>query len=157
MPDAKDAKTLLLEALAAIPDGRRVADFFAEDGVLELPFLHSLGIEPRYQGPDAIAEFYDVVKGLYPDFVFKPEDTHLLIETPDRVFAEYTAHPTAAATGRRIHHLFAGLLVAENGKIKLLRESLNVVAGAQALLPDGVAGLPPPRDEIYSVKPGYQS
>jgi hypothetical protein len=30
--------------------------------------------------------------------VFKPEDTHVLIGTPDQVFAEYTAHTAAALT-----------------------------------------------------------
>ena len=153
----KDAKCLLLELLAAIPDGEKIAPLFAEDGVVELPFLHSVGIEPRYKGRIAIAGFYDVVKQLYPDLVFKPEDIHVLIETPDQVFAEYIAHPAAATTGRRIHHMFAGRLVAEGGEIKLLRESLNVVAAAQALLSGGVADLPRPSDEIYSFKPGYQS
>jgi hypothetical protein len=71
---------------------------FAEDGVVELPFLHSVGIEPRYKGHAAIAGFYGVVKQLYPDLVFKPEDTHVLIGTPDQVFAEYTAHTAAALT-----------------------------------------------------------
>ena len=151
------AKPLLLEVLAVIPDGKTVAPLFAEDGVVELPFLHSVGIEPRYKGRAAIAGFYDLVKQLYPDLMFKPEDIHVLIETPDQVFAEYIAHPTAAATGRRIHHMFAARLVAEGGKIKLLRESLNVIAAAQALLPGGVADLPRPSDEIYSFKPGYQS
>ena len=89
--------------------------------------------------------------------MFKPEDIHVLIETPDQVFAEYIAHPAAAATGRRIHHMFAARLVAEGGEIKLLRESLNVIAAAQALLPGGVTDLPKPSGEIYSFKPGYQS
>ncbi|MFK3796035.1 MULTISPECIES: nuclear transport factor 2 family protein [unclassified Pseudomonas] len=153
----KDAKALLLDVLAAIPDGKKVAALFAEDGAVELPFLHSVGIESRFEGAAAIEGFYDLVKQLYPDFAFKPEDTHVLIETPDQVFAEYTAHTTAAGTGRLIHHLFAARLVAENGKIKLLRESLNVVAAAQALNPNGLADLPAFTDEIFSVKPGYQS
>ena len=78
-----------------------------------------------------------------------------MIETPNQLFAEYTAHTTAAGTGRLIHHLFAASLVAKNGKIKLLRESLNVVAAAQALNPNGVADLPPPAREIFSVPPDY--
>jgi uncharacterized protein len=94
----KDAKSLLLELLAAIPDGEKVAPLFAEDGVVELPFLHSVGIEPGYKGRAAFAGFYDVVKQLDPDLVFKPEDTQVLIETPDQVFAEYTAHTAAALT-----------------------------------------------------------
>jgi uncharacterized protein len=72
--------------------------------------------------------FIDLVRKFYPDFGL-PQDTKVLIETPDQVFAEYTAHTTAARTGRLIHHLFAARLVAKNGKIKLLRDSLNVVAG----------------------------
>jgi hypothetical protein len=42
-------------------------------------------------------------------------------------------------------------------KIKLLRESLNTVANAQALNPNGVADLPPPAGEIFSVPPAYVS
>jgi hypothetical protein len=84
-------------------------------------------------------------------------DTHVLIDTPEQVFAEYMAHATAAATGRTVHHLFAGRLVAENGQIKLLRESLNPFAVAQVLLPGGVKDLPDPEKVIFSVPADYQS
>jgi ketosteroid isomerase-like protein len=150
------AKTLLLDLLAVIPDGERSGTFFAEDGVVELPFLHAIGIPTRYQGHVAIREFFNFVGGtLYPDFGFKPDDIDVLIETPEQVFAEYTAGTKAARTGRILHHLFAGRVVAKNGKITLLRESLNTVAAAQALNPNGVADLPPPESEIFSVPPGY--
>ena len=153
-----DAKTLLLDHLAVVPDGKKCAELFAEDGVLELPFLHSLGIPTRHQGREAIANLYDFVGGtLYPGFSFKPENTLVLIDTKDQVYAEYLTHTRAAATGRLIHHLFTGYLVAEGGKIKLLREALNTVAGAQALFPNGVADLTPPEAEIFSVPPGYES
>jgi hypothetical protein len=79
-------------------------------------------------------------------------DTHVLIDTPEQAFAEYMAHPTATTTGRTVHHLFTGRLVAENGQIKLLRESLNPVAVAQALLPGGVKDLPDPEKVIFSVQ-----
>ena len=49
-----DAKTLLLDLLAVIPDGEKSATLFAEDGVLELPILHAVGIPTRYQGRAAI-------------------------------------------------------------------------------------------------------
>lgn len=150
----KDAKSLLLELLSAIPDGRKVAALFTEDGIVELPFMHSIGVDASFEGRAAIKGFYDFVKQLYPDFAFRPEDIQVLIDTPDQVFAEYTTHTTAADTGRLIHHLFAGRLVAEGGQIKLLRESLNVIAAAQALLPNGLAELPPTCNEIFSVKPG---
>ena len=153
-----DAKRLLLDLLAVTPDGKKCAALFAEDGVLELPFLHSLGIPTRHQGREAIEKFYDFVGGtLYPGFGFSPENVTVLIDTKDQVFAEYLTDVRAAATGRLIHHLFAGRLVAEGGKIKLLRESLNTVAAAQVLNPNGVADLAPPEAEIFSVPSGYES
>lgn len=152
------AKTLMLDLLAAVPDGKRCAELFAEDGVLELPYLHSLGIPSRHEGREAIANFYDFVGGaLYPGFSFKPENITVLIDTKDRVYAEYLTEAHSAATGRLIHHLFTGFLIAEGGRIKLLRESLNTVAAAQALNKNGVADLSSPEAEIFSVPPGYKN
>jgi ketosteroid isomerase-like protein len=153
----KDAKTLLFEFLAAVTHSQDAAALFAEDGALELPFLHSVGIPWRHRGRQAIRELQVSLAGLYEDFGFPPEDTHVLIDTPEQVFAEYMAHTTAKATGRTVHHLFAARLVAENGQIKLLRESLNPVAAAQALLPGGVKDLPDPEKVIFSVPPDYRS
>src|ERR1700682_6040106 len=153
----KDAKTLLLEFLAAVTHDENAAALFAEDGALELPFLHSLGIPWRHRGRQAISELQDQLAGLYVDIGFRPEDTLVLIDTREQVFAEYMAHTTARATEGTLHHMFAARLVAENGLIKLVRESLNVVAAAQALLPGGVKDLPDPEKEIFSVPPGYRS
>jgi hypothetical protein len=153
----QNARILLLEVLSVIPDSSKVVDLFAEDGVMELPYLASLGIDSRYQGHARIKEFFGLVRDLYPDFGFKPYDIKILIDTPTQAFAEYTAHIQAAKTGRRLHHLFAGRLVAEGGKIKLLRESLNVLAAAQALFLNGPLELPSPTDEIFSVPRGYVS
>jgi hypothetical protein len=52
-----DAKTLLLEVLAVIPDGDKVASLFAEDGAVELPFLHSASMPTRHQGRTQIRDF----------------------------------------------------------------------------------------------------
>ena len=153
----KDAKTLLLEFLAAVTHGQDAAAQFAEDGALELPFLHSVGIPWRHRGRQAIRELQDSLAGLYLNLAFRPEDTHVLIDTPEQVFAEYMAHTTAKATGRTLHHMFAARLVAENGLIKLLRESLNPFAVGQALLPGGVKDLPDPEKVIFSVPPDYRS
>jgi len=87
---------------------------------------------------------------IYPNFAFAPDDTRILIETPEKTFAEYEAHARAAATGRTAHHLFTGYLVAEAGKIKLLRESFNPLTMAQAQLPNGAADIGPPGDEVHS-------
>src|SRR5882762_9519186 len=75
----KDAKTLLLEFLAAVTGGQNAAALFAEDGAVELPFLYSLGIPWRHRGRQAISALQDSLAGLYLDFAFKPEDPR-----PDR-------------------------------------------------------------------------
>ncbi len=69
-----DAKALLLQLLAVIPNGDKIAPLFAEDGVVELPFLHAVGMPTRYQGRTKIKEFYDQVGKLYADFAFKPKE-----------------------------------------------------------------------------------
>src|SRR6267154_6826871 len=114
----KDSKALLLEYLASVRDPERAASLFADDGVFELPFLCSLGVEPRYTGRGEIAALVRKLLEIYPDFAFAPDDTSILIETPEKTFAEYQAHARATATGRTAHHLFIGYLVAEAGKIK---------------------------------------
>lgn len=146
----KDSKALLLAYVASVRDPDRAASLFAEDGVFELPFLYSLGVAPRYVGRQEIAGLVRQLLTLFPDFAFAPEEVRILIDTPEKTFAEYVSHTTAAATGRKLHHLFTGYLVAEGGEIKLLRETFNVLAMAQAQLPNGVADLDPPDQEVRS-------
>jgi hypothetical protein len=146
----KDSKNLLLEYLASIRDPEHAASLFASNGVFELPFLRSLGVQPRYTGRREIAALVQQLLKLYPNFAFAPDDTRILIETPEKTFAEYVAHARAAATGRTVHHLFTGYLVAKDGEIKLLRETFNPLAMAQAQLPNGVADIGPPSDDVHS-------
>jgi uncharacterized protein len=146
----KDSKTLLLEYLASIRDPERAASLFAEDGAFELPFMRSLGVEARHAGRRDIAAFLHQFVKLYPDVAFAPDDIRVLIQTPDKTFAEYVTHMTSSVTGRRLHHLFTGYVVASAGQIKLLRESFNPLAMAQAQLPNGAADIGPPSGEVYS-------
>jgi ketosteroid isomerase-like protein len=146
----KDSKTLLLTYLASIRDPERAAALFAEDGVFELPYLRSLGVGPRYVGRREITALLNQLLKLYPNFAFAPDDIRILIETPDKTLAEYVAHARAAATGRTLHQLFTGYLVAEAGQIKLIREMLNPLAMAQAQLANGVAEIGPPGNEVHS-------
>jgi hypothetical protein len=146
----KDSKALLLEYLASIRDPERAASLFADDAAFELPFLRSLGVGPRYTGRREIAALLHKLLELYPSFAFAPDDIHILIETPEKTFAEYVVHARAAATGRTLHQLFTGYLVAEAGEIKLLRETFNPLAQAQAQLPNGVADIGAPGEEVHS-------
>jgi hypothetical protein len=146
----KDSKALLLDYLASIRDADRAASLFAEDGVFELPFLRSLGVGARYVGRQEITALLHQLLKLYPDIAFAPDDIQVLIETPEKTFAEYVTHATAVETGRMAHLLFTGYLVAQAGEIKLLRETFNPLAMAQAQLPNGVADIGPPGDEVHS-------
>jgi len=146
----KDSKALLLQYLASIRDPERAASLFAEDGVFELPFLRSLGVGARYTGRGEITALLQQLLKLYPNFAFAPDEISILIDTPEKTFAEYVAHARAAATGRTLHQLFTGYLVAEAGEIKLLREMLNPLAMAQAQLPNGVADIGAPGNEVHS-------
>src|SRR5258707_906200 len=105
---------------------------------------------PRDTGRSAIAACLRQLRNLYPDVAFAPNDTTVLIETPDKTLAEYVTHMTAASTGRLLHQLFTGYLVADAGEIKLLRESFNPLAMAQAQLPTGVAAIGAPGAEVHA-------
>jgi hypothetical protein len=59
--------------------------------VFELPFLRSLGVAPRYTGNREIAVLLHQLLKLYPNFAFAADHIHVLIETPDKTFAEYVA------------------------------------------------------------------
>jgi hypothetical protein len=139
-----------LEYLASVRDPERAASLFANDGVFELPFLRSLGVEPRYTGRREINVLVHKLLEIYPNFTFAPDDTRVLIQTPEKTFAEYVAHARAAATGRTAHLLFTGYLVAQAGEIMLLRETFNPLAMAQAQLPNGAADIGPPGNEVHS-------
>jgi ketosteroid isomerase-like protein len=69
-----------------------------------------------------------------PDFRFK--DIALLIDGDDQAFGEYSVEAKVLSTGKLYKQTYAGRLVAENGKIKLLREALDTLAAAKAFTPD---------------------
>jgi hypothetical protein len=143
-------KTLLKELLGNFRDPEKASALFAEDGAFEMPFFVSLGLPTRFEGREGVKGLITTALEYYPGFEFEDEDITVLIDTPDQVFAEYVAHATAAATGRLAHHLFMGRLVAENGQITLLREGLNTVAVASALLAGGPHDLPEPTNEVHA-------
>jgi ketosteroid isomerase-like protein len=121
----KNAAALLQDYLSSIQNPSQVAGLFAEDGVLELPTANA-----RAQGPKAIEAFIAGFIGMVPDFRFK--NIRVLIETPDQVFGEYEVEVVVPSTGKLYKQTYAGRLVAENGKIKLLREALDTLAASVA-------------------------
>ena len=143
-----DPERLLMQYLLAFQDPEKAASVFAEDGVFEMPYFVSLGLDPRYEGRESIRGLISNVLELFPDFSIDADDVRVRIATPTQAFAEYVAHSTAAATGRRVHQLFFGLVEAKNGQITLLREALNTLASAQTLLPHGAADVAAPGNEV---------
>jgi ketosteroid isomerase-like protein len=130
----KNARQLLHAYLDNIQDPAAAAALFADDGVLELPTLSSLGINARAVGPAAIAAFIGGLLKNVPDFRFK--DVQLFIDTEDKVFGEYSVKAKVLSTGKLYQQTYAGMLVAKDGKIQHLREALDTLAAAQAFAPD---------------------
>lgn len=126
----KTPAELLKAYLNNVQDLDFIASLFAADGVLELPYLATLGIPPRHQGPEQITAFLKNVISSVKDFRF--HSLEIFIETTDQVFAEYHATTTVITSGNDFHQHYMGRLVAENGKIKLLRESLDTASTIKA-------------------------
>ena len=141
----KNARALLEEFTAAsFRDPKKAAEMFTEDGAFEMPYLESLGVPGRYEGREAIEGFFRFVREVYPDMGL--ENINVMIDTPEQAFAEYEFTAQSSKTGRTIHELFFGRLVAENGKIKLLRESVNLVEVALGVFPNGLADYKAPSE-----------
>ena len=120
----KTAKELMQGYLDNIQNPAAVAALFAADGVLELPYLGSLGQAWHWEGPDTIKNMIAGLLKMAPDFRFK--NIRFYIETPDQVFAEYEVD--CLFNGKPYKQMYMGRLVAENGKIKLIREGMNLYA-----------------------------
>jgi ketosteroid isomerase-like protein len=69
-----------------------------------------------------------------PEFRFK--NLTYFILTPDKVAAEYQVEALVVDTGKTYRQTYAGVLIAEKGKIKLLREALDTVAASKAFSRD---------------------
>jgi uncharacterized protein len=73
---------------------------------------------------------------VYPGAVFENVSIH--IETPNQALDEYHLTAKSEISGNTVHQQFLGHLMVENGKIKLLRELIDVVAAAEAMFPGGL-------------------
>jgi uncharacterized protein len=130
------AKELMLGYIAGSAEGSGA--LFAEDGTPELPYLASIGLPPVLKGPTEITTFLGFLHNtLYPGFSFEEVEVHL--STPEQVFAEYRINHKSGISGKQVQQQFFGHLQAEGGKIKRLREAIDVVVAADAIYPNGLA------------------
>lgn len=121
----KTAKELLMAYLENIGNPDVQIELFADDAAIELPYLTSLGMPGRWEGRETVYNFMKNLPNTFPGFKFKNIQIH--IDTPDQAFGEYEAIATIASNGKVYEQHYMGRCVAENGKIKLLREALNMV------------------------------
>ncbi|SDI13405.1 nuclear transport factor 2 family protein [Mucilaginibacter sp. P25] len=135
----KTAKELLLSYLEHVNNPDTAIELFADDAVFELPYLASLGLPWQWKGRDVI---YNFLKNLPKTFGnFKFQNIRIHIDTPDQAFGEYDVDAIVNSTGRVYPQTYMGRVVAENGKIKLIREALDMVVVAKGMFPDGLAHL----------------
>ena len=125
----KSASELLEAYLNNVRTPKVSASQFAEDGVLELPWVNA-----HAQGPAEVEKLLTGMLAKVPDFGFK--NLTYFIQTPDKVAAEYQVEAKVLSTGKIYKQTYAGVLHAQNGKIKLLREALDTVAVSKAFSQD---------------------
>jgi len=97
--------------------------------VIELPWVNA-----RAQRPVEIKKFLAALLAKVPDFRF--QNIRIRIQTPDQAFGEYDVEALVPSTGKTYRQTYAGRLVAEKGKIKLLREALDTKAASMAFSKD---------------------
>ncbi|MCB8878849.1 nuclear transport factor 2 family protein [Acidisoma cellulosilytica] len=119
----------------------RCVELFADDGVFEFPYLPTVGLDGRFQGKAEIRGVLELIRSNFVSFTLSKIDIHEL-KDGSGLFTEYHSECFVGGTERVYAQDYVSRLVVENGKIKLLREYLNVILTARALLPNGLADVP---------------
>jgi uncharacterized protein len=94
---------------------------YADDAVMEYPYGAYAGVSSPLKGIAAISKS---VKGFLDDVRdFQIEVLKIYcVQGEDAVFAEFTARATVISTGRPYNQIYILYLLAEGGKIAVLRE-----------------------------------
>ena len=117
-------------------------DLFADDGVFEFPYFSALGMPTRFQGKTELRQVLGMINARFSAFTVSDVEIHE-VKTGDALFVRYHTDTFIDGTERVYSQDYVSQLIAENGKIKVLREYLNVIKTARALLPNGLADVPP--------------
>ncbi len=142
MSSARVLLEQFLKGLENIDHGvDQCVDLFAEDGILEFPYFPAIGLKRRFDGPTAIRALLETVKVQVTSFEISALVIHDM-KDESSLFAEYHSKGRIKASDRIYVQNYASFLVVRDGKIKLLRAYLNVIATAKVLLPNGIADVP---------------
>ena len=137
---SKTAAALLKEYLKSVGEGDayKTASFFAEGGFIDAPYVVSLGMPSKIEGPTAIQATMENLFQNAPDFHFT--SMKVILESPDTVVAEYESEANLA-NGRTYKQLYIGVVKTENGKIISHTEYLNTIPFVEAFFPNGLKDL----------------
>jgi uncharacterized protein len=119
----------------------RCVALFADDGVFEFPYMPAIGIPARFQGHEAIRGVLELIRSHFPSFTLSNIEIHDL-KDESGLFVEYHSESFIDGADKAYAQDYVSHLVVENGKIELLREYLNIISSARALLPNGLADVP---------------
>ncbi len=131
LPFLDAVKDLLVDALGSrlTPGVTGYMDLFAEDGVLETPYV-APGSNSHLQGKSAIAGFLDTLGG-----VIRLADFHLLAAytAQDGVTVlEYEGTVHLEKQGTQFHQRYISVLRLQGGRLALWREYTNPLAAQSA-------------------------
>jgi ketosteroid isomerase-like protein len=107
---------------------------YADDAVMEYPYGAYAGVSSPLKGIAAISKS---VKGFLDDVRdFQIEVSKVYrVEGEDAVFAEFTARATVISTGRPYNQSYILYLLAQDGKIAVLREYFDAPRVIEAFQP----------------------
>jgi len=123
----------------------RCLDLFADDGAFEFPYFAVLGMPTRFQGKAELRQVLGMIGSRFSAFTVSDVEIHE-VKQGDALFVRYHTDTFIDGTERVYAQDYVTQLIAENGKIKVLREYFNVIKTARALLPNGLADVPPAAD-----------
>src|SRR5262245_19840202 len=100
-------------------------------------------MEGRFEVKGDIRGVLELVRSHFSAFTLSDIEIHEL-KDESGLFVEYHSEGAVDGTDKVYVQDYVSRLVVENGKIKLLREYLNVISSARILLPNGLADVPAP-------------
>ena len=122
----------------------RIVDLFAADGASEFPYLATLGLPNVFKGPAEIRGVWELISSKFSAFEISNVEIYQTSD-PTTLIVEYRAEGTVLGTGKYYAQNYISRHTVENGKIKRLREYLDVIESARAILPNGLADVPAAR------------
>ncbi|MCL4069370.1 hypothetical protein M3484_22690 [Pseudomonas sp. GX19020] len=121
----------------------RCIDLCSDEGVFGFPSFAVLGVPTRFQGKTEIRQVLGLINGHFARFTLSEIEIHEGRDA-DALFVRYYAAGFIDRSERVYAQDYVSQLVAENGKIKVLRENLNVINTAPMLFPNGLSDVPAP-------------